>query len=151
MHDSIYQLPYSTPKCITTNLPPYHHPTAPADTPWSAAAAAHQKTHNPDNRACWRRYILSLRSCLVWRRLVEIAGCTKSPRSGSRAIRLRLLSRLREKRSACRRYRGLAMTWRLQRWRDWDWAIALVAWAVGRLPGAWHRLLSILPGAAIDY
>jgi hypothetical protein len=71
----------------------------------------------------------------------------RSPRSGSRAIRWRLLSHLRGMMSVDRSDRDLAMTWKRRHSRGWGWASAVAAFE-RLLLGVWHRLLSILPGAA---
>ena len=144
MHHLLALPPPSHPstKCniITTNHPPYHHPTAPADNPCSAAAV-HSPSRAPYNRACSPRCIPSLHSRSICRFAdAEIAGCMRSPRSGSRAIRWRLLSRLRVMTSVDRSDRDLAMAWKRQHLRGWDWASAVVAFEP-LLPGVWRRPL----------
>jgi hypothetical protein len=133
---------------ITTNPPPCRRPTTPAGI--LSPAAAHWRSRSRDNRGCWRRYILFLRSRSASRLVVVVAvvvmiGCTTTPMSDSRAIRSQRLAPHPEMMSGGL---TLATPWTLRRWHGWGSDFALAVFAA-ILPGVWRPPpCLILPGVA---
>ena len=134
---------------ITTNPPPCRRPTTPVGT--LSPAAAHWRSRSRDSRGCWRRCIPFLRWHSACRFVVVgwvvavIVGCTTSPKSDSRAIRLQRPVLRQEMMSGGL---SLAIPWTRRRWLGWGSDLALAA-SAAILPGVWRLPpCSILPGVA---